>query len=788
LVIDNNSARSFNINTDLLTSGLGTRTLNLQGAGAGLSTFAGKIETGTLTTLGITKSEAGTWVLSGANTYNGKTTVSAGTLSVNSIQNDESTTANALGTPGVGTNSIIDIATTGILRYTGTGHSSDRVINMTGNGGTYTVDASGTGTGLALTGGMTAGGTSGTSTLALTGTGLGSQSGAISNGTSTNVAAVTKSGTGTWTLGATNTYTGSTTLNAGTLKLNYDTGSGGTTGSKLSDTASIGTLLLNGGTLELSGGSSLTETVLSTTLNTGGTFIKQTGGDTKLSMGAITFTAGAIDFSAGSIATTTTGTASTLLNQRATVAGTNFAMKDAGNTNIVAYDYVTSGSTGYTGAAMTANINYALTSNAANTLAGTTGATSNTLKIANTATASLAVAGNTLTLGAILFAGSANYDITTSGAGKITPSILHNYGTGGAVLNLGALGGALTQFGTGKTILTSAALANAGVTVNGGTVQFSTNAQLGTPSNGAALTLNNGTLLASETVTLDNGGLNIRGVTLNAGGGTLAAASTKTLTVSGVISGALNPLTIGSVGNTGTVTLSGTNTYTGATNINNGILAVSNAGSINSTSAINVAAGAKFVYNSSTSLTKAPILAGDGISNRAVLGGAGSIGVAVTLDNLGDVLSPGNSPGIQTYTTAQSWSSFTYDWEVNDFTGPDAGTAFDQLRLTTLDLTGGSGSYVLNVLGLTAGNTTGLVPNFSEISRSWTILTTSAGISNFNTASWSINTTGFSDPDTGNWSLAQSGNDLVLSYTVIPEPKAALLGGLGIIFLLRRRR
>lgn len=97
-----------------------------------------------------------------------------------------------------------------------------------------------------------------------------------------------------------------------------------------------------------------------------------------------------------------------------------------------------------------------------------------------------------------------------------------------------------------------------------------------------------------------------------------------------------------------------------------------------------------------------------------MLGGTGPINVAVTLDNLGDVLSPGNSPGIQDYTVSQSWSSFSYDWEVNNFTGTTTGTDFDQIGITgSLDLTGGSRSYILNVLELTAGNVAGLVPNFS---------------------------------------------------------------------------
>ena len=238
----------------------------------------------------------------------------------------------------------------------------------------------------------------------------------------------------------------------------------------------------------------------------------------------------------------------------------------------------------------------------------------------------------------------------------------------------------------------------------------------------------------------------------------------------------------------GTNILKAANTYTGATAVNEGILNIAGTGSVNTSSGISVAAGAKFVYNSSTALSVAPTLTGNGISNRAVLGGTGTVGTSVTLDNLGDVLSPGNSPGIQNYTPAQTWSSFSYDWEVNNFTGTTAGTAFDQIGVGgTLNLSGGSGSYILNVLGLTAGDVSGNVPNFSEINRSWTILT-STGITGFNAANWSINTTGFTDPDTGTWLLAQSDNNLVLSYAPIPEPRAALLGGLGLLMLLRRRR
>jgi len=85
--INNNSSQAITINTDLLTtSGTGTQTLTLGGAGTGLNTFGGKITNGTITTLNLVKADSGTWVLDGANTYNGTTTVSAGTLLVNGDQ------------------------------------------------------------------------------------------------------------------------------------------------------------------------------------------------------------------------------------------------------------------------------------------------------------------------------------------------------------------------------------------------------------------------------------------------------------------------------------------------------------------------------------------------------------------------------------------------------------------------------------------------------------------------------------------------------------------------------
>ena len=85
-VIDSSNATAGNsvtVNTDLLISGVGAKTLTLTGTNTGANTFAGKIFDGAGSVISLNKSGAGTWILAGnANTYSGATTVTAGTLSI----------------------------------------------------------------------------------------------------------------------------------------------------------------------------------------------------------------------------------------------------------------------------------------------------------------------------------------------------------------------------------------------------------------------------------------------------------------------------------------------------------------------------------------------------------------------------------------------------------------------------------------------------------------------------------------------------------------------------------
>ncbi|MDR0533794.1 MAG: autotransporter-associated beta strand repeat-containing protein [Verrucomicrobiales bacterium] len=68
---------------DMNDGGSQDRTLVLAGTSTALNTVSGAITNATGKLTSVTKSDAGTWVLSGINTYSGSTTVSAGTLLIN---------------------------------------------------------------------------------------------------------------------------------------------------------------------------------------------------------------------------------------------------------------------------------------------------------------------------------------------------------------------------------------------------------------------------------------------------------------------------------------------------------------------------------------------------------------------------------------------------------------------------------------------------------------------------------------------------------------------------------
>lgn len=268
-----------------------SRTLTFDGAG---NTTATNVIGANISTL--TKNGTGTLTLSGANTYTGATAIKAGILSINSLAN-VSAGASALGAPTTVANGTIAIGSTttgATLAYTGSGHTSNRVINLAGTTGGATLDASGSGA-LVFSSALTATG-AGSKTLTLAGssTAANTLSGAIVNNSGTNLTSLVKSGAGTWVLSGANTFTGTTAINGGTLRLNADNRLGTAPGA-----ATPNKLTFDGGTLE---------TTATFTLNANrGTTINAGGGTFDVNAGT-TLTYNGILAGAGTLNKTDTGT------------------------------------------------------------------------------------------------------------------------------------------------------------------------------------------------------------------------------------------------------------------------------------------------------------------------------------------------------------------------------------------------------------------------------------------------------------------------------------------------
>jgi autotransporter-associated beta strand protein len=175
----------------------------------------------------LKKCGAGTIEFTGKNTYTGQTIVEAGALKVSSLNSyAKGKTSSSLGAPtNIETGEIVIGSGDGEcgLIYTGSGETTDRVMNLAGKKSTVTFDQSGKGL-LKLTSSFVLSGHSANKIIALKGdtAGSGELAGNLVNPhdrAHKATTAVTKSGSGTWTLSGSNSYTGPTTVTAGTLAL-----------------------------------------------------------------------------------------------------------------------------------------------------------------------------------------------------------------------------------------------------------------------------------------------------------------------------------------------------------------------------------------------------------------------------------------------------------------------------------------------------------------------------------------------------------------------------------------
>jgi autotransporter-associated beta strand protein len=208
----------------------------------------------------------------------------------------------------------------------------------------------------------------------------------------------------------------------------------------------------------------------------------------------------------------------------------------------------------------------------------------------------------------------------------------------------------------------------------------------------------------------------------------------------------------------GTLVLDKTNTYTGATTVSAGKLVVS--GNISTSTLTTVAVG-------------------------ATLGGTGTVGKAI----INGTLVVGNSPGQMNFTDTLGLNGTTV-MEIDGTAGAGVTGGHDFINLT--------GAGAAGVLTYGGAMTLDIGAIFGAGTYSWNLFDMASETGTYTTITLADQYSGtLLDGDlNGVWDLTSGSNTWqftestgVLGLTVVPEPSvAALLGGIGTLMLLRRRR
>ena len=437
----------------------------------------------------------------------------------------------------------------------------------------------------------------------------------------------TKPGTGTLTLSGANTYSGTTTITGGTLAIDG-----------AAATAGAGSIVVGANTLDIRNGATISNAVTingGTIANSAGTGTLGTGGLTLLGNATLSSAGTGLDVTsvitdgASTFGLTKTGASTVTLAAANTYDGaTSVSAGTLAVTNAAGLGSTTGATTVASGATLDLR-NVAVGAEAVTlnggTLATSTGTSSLSGGVTLTANSTVDVTGTQLTASGVVTDGAGTFGLAKNGAGTLILSNANTY-DGATSVNAGTL-----------AVVNAAALGS----ITGGTaVAAGATLDLRNVAVGAeAVTLNGGTLAASTGIST------LSGTVALAADSTLDAGGTQ-LTLSGVMSGAGGFTKTGA----GELVLSGAKTFSGNTQINQGVVTASHSSALGSTAGVtSVANGATLNINNVAIGAEAVTLNGNGASPAGALTASGTAALAgnVTLASASRI---GTTSGVSTLT------------------------------------------------------------------------------------------------------------------------------------------